>query len=79
MHDDSVIVAVEAALSRPEFCICGEELRLGSHDGCVWLECGAFERPSRLPDGLALFVRELAHDRRIVVELPEAAEAALAA
>lgn len=79
MHDDSVLVAVEAALSRPAFCGCGTHMTLTTHDDAVWLECAAFERPSRLPNGLALFVRELAHDRQHVVDLPEPGMAALAA
>ncbi len=79
MHDDSVLVAIEAALSRPAFCSCGTQLRLATHDDAVWLECDAFERPTRLPNGLALFVRELGHDREHVVDLPEVEAQALAA
>jgi len=78
MHDDSILVALEAALSRPSFCSCGNILGLATHDGGAWLECPAFEQPSRLPSGLALFVRELGHDRRLVAELPDA-DPALAA
>jgi len=79
VHDDSVLVAIEAALSRPTFCSCGNPLALDAHHDAVWLECPAFEQPSRLPDGLARFVRELAHERRLVIELPGAATTALAA
>jgi hypothetical protein len=79
MHDDSVLVAVESALSRPAFCSCGTQMQLSTHDGAVWLECTAFERPSRLPNGLALFVRELGHDRLHVIDLPEIEAPALAA
>lgn len=79
MHDDSVLVAVEAALSRPAFCSCGNQLLLTTHDGAAWLECEAFARPSRLPSGLALLVRELGHAREQVVDLPEAEAPALAA
>ena len=38
MHDDSILVAIEAALSRPAFCSCGTQLHLATHDGAVWLE-----------------------------------------
>jgi len=71
MHDDSVLVAVEAALSRPAFCGCGTYLTLNTHDGALWLECAQFEAPSRLPDGVSYFLRWLAHERRHVIELPE--------
>jgi len=71
MHDDSVLVAVEAAFSRPAYCGCGTHLSLNTHDGALWLECAQFEAPSRLPDGVAHFLRELAHERRHVIDLPE--------
>ena len=79
MHDDSILVAIEAALSRSAFCNCGTQLHLVTHDGAAWLECVAFERPSRLPSSLALLLRELTHDREHVVDLPEAELPALAA
>lgn len=79
MHDDSILVAIEAALSRPAFCSCGTQLNVATHDGAAWLECDAFERPSRLPSGLALLVRELGHDRQHVIDLPETEAAPLAA
>jgi hypothetical protein len=79
MHDDSILVAIESALSRPAFCSCGTQMKLVTHDGAAWLECDAFERPSRLPSGLALFVRELGHDREHVIDLPETEAPALAA
>ncbi len=72
MHDDSVLVAVEAALSRPAYCGCGTYLSLNTHDGAIWLECAQFEQPSRLPDNVAHFLRLLAHERRHVIDLPEA-------
>jgi hypothetical protein len=71
MHDDSVLVAVETALSRPAFCSCGTQLSVTAHDGAVWLECPTFASPSRLPANVVLFLREFAHDRRCVVALPE--------
>jgi hypothetical protein len=79
MRDDSVLVAVEDALRRPAYCGCGSPQRIETHDNAIWLECTAFERPSRLPKGLALFVRDFAHDRKLVIELEDADSAALAA
>ncbi len=79
MHDDSVLIAVEDALRRPAFCSCGKPQHLETHDGAIWLECTAFEQPTRLPKGVAMFVRELGHDRRHVIDLPEIEDAALAA
>ena len=79
MHDDSVLIAVEDALRRSVFCTCGKPQHLDTHDGAIWLECTAFEQPSRLPKALALFVREIGHDRRLVIDLPEADDTPLAA
>jgi len=70
MHDDSVLVAIEAALAHPAFCGCGANLTVRVHDGGAWLECATLGRPSRLPAPIAAIVRSL-HDRRLVVELPE--------
>jgi hypothetical protein len=72
MHDDSVLAAVDAALSAPAFCMCGEQLALTSCDDAIWLECAAFTRPSRLPALLAGVLHTLGHDRRFVIELPAA-------
>jgi len=71
MHDDSVLVAVETALRLPAYCTCGTQLSLNTHDGAMWLECPAFDAPSHLPDGVINFFRELAHERRHVIDLPE--------
>lgn len=79
MRDDSVLVAVEDALRRPAYCGCGSPQRIETHDGAIWLECVAFERPTRLPKGLALFVRDIAHERKHVIDLPETEAAAAAA
>jgi hypothetical protein len=79
MHDDSILVAVEAALSRPAFCSCGTQLSLNTHDGAVWLECPTFAAPSRLPANVIDFLREIAHDRRHVVAVPETDATAAAA
>lgn len=79
MRDDSVLVAVEDALRRPAYCSCGKPQRVETHDGAIWLECIAFEQPSRLPKGFALFVRDITHDRKLIIELPEVDAPALAA
>ena len=71
MHDDSVLVAVESALRRPAYCTCGTQLSLNTHDGALWLECPALDAPSRFPAGVVHFLRELAHERRHVIDLPE--------
>ena len=78
MNENSVLVAIEAALRSPAFCACGETLDLSAHDDVLWLECRTFSRPSRLPAAVAAFLREGFHDRRFVSDLPaeEAAEAA---
>ena len=79
MRDDSVLVAVEDALRRPAYCACGSPQRIETHDGAIWLECTAFGRPSRLPKGLALFVRDFGHDRKLVFDLEDVDSAPLAA
>ncbi|MCJ7710694.1 MAG: hypothetical protein MUQ32_07650 [Chloroflexi bacterium] len=72
MHDDSVLVAVDAALRSPSFCSCGSDLTITVRNDVVWLECVRFAAPARLPDPLATFVRELMHDRRLVIRIPAA-------
>jgi hypothetical protein len=69
MHDDSVLVAIEAALRSPAFCGCGNSLTIAVHEDAAWLECASFARPSRLPS----FLREAMHDRRFVIETPRPA------
>ena len=69
MHDDSVLVAIEAALAHPAHCGCGDNLTIRVRDGGAWLECASLTRPSRLPGPLARIARSL-HDRRFVIELP---------
>lgn len=76
MHDEPVLVAVDAALRSPSFCPCGESLTIGQHDGALWLECPARTRPSRLPAPIAAVVRDILHDRRFVIEVPEVAASA---
>ena len=66
MHDDSVLVAIDAALRSPSFCGCGNSLTIAVHDDAAWLECASFAQPSRLPS----ILREMLHDRRYVVETP---------
>jgi hypothetical protein len=73
MHDDSVLVAVDAALRSPSYCLCGEPLQVTTHGASVCLECPAFGRSSRLPSALAAALRELVHDRRLVIAIPSAA------
>jgi hypothetical protein len=70
MHDDSVLVAVDAALRPPAFCACGDNLTISVRDDVVWLECVRFSEPTRLPAAVASFVRGLLHDRRFVIDLP---------
>ena len=70
MHDDAVLVAVDAALRSPSFCSCGSDLSITVRDDVVWLECARFAEPALLPAPLARFVRELMHDRRFVITLP---------
>lgn len=70
MHDDSVLVAIEAALHSPAWCACGDILTISVHDGAAWLECPAYAAPSRLPAMVSGFLRDLGHDRRRVVEVP---------
>ena len=72
MHDDSVLVAIEAALAHPAFCGCGNNLTITVRDGAAWLECASLARPSRLPGPLAWLSRAM-HDRKFVVEVPAGA------
>ena len=73
MHDDSVLVAIDAAFSSPAMCSCGDSLVITTRDGAVWLECVRRQGPSRLPAPLASIVRDMLHDRRFVIDLPAAA------
>lgn len=70
MHDDTVLVAIEAALRYPAYCACGRNLTIATRDGAAWLECAAFAKPSRLPGPVASIVRTLLHDRSFVIEVP---------
>ena len=73
MNDAHLLDTIDAALSRPTFCACGEHLALAVHDDAAWLECPRLTEPSRLPSrlaGLTVLVRAFLHDRRFVVELP---------
>jgi hypothetical protein len=73
MHDDSVLVAIDAALRSPAFCGCGNNLTIAVHSDGAWLECATFASPTRLPARIAPFVRSLLHDRRFVVDVPAVA------
>ena len=73
MHDDSVLVAIDAALSSPAMCACGDSMTVTTQDDAVWLECVRRQGPSRLPAPIASFVRGALHDRRFVIDLPAAA------
>jgi len=66
MHDDSVLVAIDAALRSPAFCACGKNLTVAIHDEAAWLQCATLAGPSRLP----AFIREALHDHRWLVEWP---------
>ncbi len=70
MHDDSVLVAIDAALRSPAFCACGNNLTIALHDDAAWLECASLSEPTRLPAPLAKVVRTMLHDRRYVIEVP---------
>jgi hypothetical protein len=70
MNDVHVLEAIDAALSGPAFCTCGEYLTIAVHDRAAWLECPAFARPTGLPIAFTAFRRALLHDRRLVVEMP---------
>ena len=72
MHDDSVLVAIDAALRSPAFCACGNNLTIAIHDNSAWLECASLAEPTRLPAPLANLVRSMLHDRRFVIEVPPA-------
>jgi len=73
MHDDSVLVAIDAALRSPSFCGCGNHLTITVHDDAAWLQCASLAAPSRLPASVASFVRSMLHDRRFVVDIPGSA------
>jgi hypothetical protein len=73
MRDDSILAAIEAAIPSPEACGCGRHLMVAVRDGGVWLECSAFDQPSRLPARLAAAVRGFLHDRRFLVRTPATA------
>jgi hypothetical protein len=70
MRDDTVLIAVRQALSGPALCGCGTPMHLEARNEAIWLQCDAFDRPSRLPDKVASLVRVLAHERVHVVDLP---------
>ncbi len=70
MHDNSILVAVDAALRSPSFCTCGDNLTITVHNEVVWLECVRFAAPTRLPAPVATVLRELMHDRRSVIDIP---------
>ena len=72
MHDDSVLVAIDDATRTPPFCICGKYLAVVEAADAMWLECPVFSQPTRLPAALASGLRSTLHDRRFVVEIPEA-------
>jgi hypothetical protein len=78
MHDDSVLVAVDAALRSPSFCACGTNLTIAVHDGAAWLECPTLAAPTRLPAALASFLRHALHDSRFVTDVPAAEDPAAA-
>ncbi len=69
MHDDSVLVAIDAALQAPSFCTCGNTLDIAVHGGAAWLECPAYATSTRLPAPVASIVRGMLHDRRFVVSI----------
>ena len=70
MHDDSVLVAIDEALSSAVSCGCGRSLTIDEHDGALWLQCVAFARSLRSPGRVTAFLRSVLHDRRFVVALP---------
>ena len=72
MHDDSVLVAVDDATRTLNFCNCGKYMAVVEADDAMWLECPAYNQPSRLPSSLAKVVRSVFHDRLFVIEIPEA-------
>jgi hypothetical protein len=72
MHDDSVLVAVDDATRTPTFCNCGKYLAVVEADDAMWLECPVYAEPSRLPASITKAMRTILHDRRFVVEIPEA-------
>jgi len=71
MHDDSILVAVDAALLSTSHCACGRNLTTAVDGDAAWLECVAFAQPSRLPAPIASRVRGVLHDRRFVARVPD--------
>jgi len=71
MHDDAVLVAADAAFRAPSYCTCGKSLTMTTRDGALWLECPVLEQPSRLPAPIRALVRNVLHECRFVVALPE--------
>jgi hypothetical protein len=70
MHEESVLVAVESALRSRASCFCGRDLDLVSRDEALWLACPVFDQPSRLPAPVASLIRELLHERSVVIRVP---------
>ncbi len=73
MHDDTVLVAIDAALRSPAFCACGNNLTIAIRDDAAWLECASLAGPTRLPAPVARVVRTMLHDRKFVIEVPPVA------
>lgn len=73
MHDDSVLVAIDAALHAPAFCTCGNNLAIAVHHDAAWLECPTYASPTHLPALVASIVRGMLHDRRFVINIGAAA------
>jgi hypothetical protein len=65
-------VAIDDATRSPNFCNCGKYLAVVETVDAMWLECPTFSQPTRLPAALASGLRSILHDRRFVVEIPEA-------
>jgi hypothetical protein len=72
MHDDSVLVAIDDATRTHNFCTCGKYLAVVETPDAMWLECPVLSQPTRLPAAIASVLRSTLHDRRFVVEIPEA-------
>ena len=71
MHDDSILIAVDAALLSTSHCACGRNLTIAVDGDAAWLECVAFAQPSRLPAPIASRIRGALHDRRSVARVPD--------
>ncbi|HYO42876.1 MAG TPA: hypothetical protein VES19_06715 [Candidatus Limnocylindrales bacterium] len=67
MHDNSFLVAIDAALRSPAFCGCGNSLTVAVHGDAAWIECSSLARPSRLPS----ILRQVLHDRSFLIEAPQ--------